>query len=80
VKRAALILAWWVAAFGVWPLADPGHDGTAPLVVLDIALHFAAGYYLLSRFWRSLGIVRIIVIRDATVDTYPQRGSIDGSD
>lgn len=51
-KRAAIIIAWWCFAFGVWPLADPGHSGTSLLTIIDIALHFAGGYYLATQMWR----------------------------
>ena len=44
------LLLWWLALFGVWPLADPGHnDLTSSLVLLDLALHFGAGGVLLNR-------------------------------
>jgi hypothetical protein len=43
-------LLWWLMLFGVWPLADPGHSlGDGPLVWLDLALHFGAGWMLLDR-------------------------------
>jgi hypothetical protein len=33
-------LSVWLFLFGVWPFADPGHDDlTAPMVLLDLALH-----------------------------------------
>lgn len=43
-------LLWCLMLFGVWPLADPGHNlGDGPLVWIDLALHFAAGWLLLDR-------------------------------
>jgi hypothetical protein len=44
------LLLWWIAAFGVWPLADPGHDDlSSPLVWFDLTLHITAGAFLLNR-------------------------------
>ena len=44
------LLLWWLMLFGVWPLADPGHnDFTSSLVLFDLALHFVAGGVLLNR-------------------------------
>jgi len=40
----------WVALFGVFPFADPGHDDLGnPVVWLDLALHFAAAGIVLNR-------------------------------
>lgn len=40
----------WVALMGLYPLADPGHHGSGPLVMLDLALHLAAMIALLTRW------------------------------
>lgn len=43
------ICASWLAVFGMWPLADPGHDDWTSLAVwLDVVLH-AAGVMWLYR-------------------------------
>lgn len=36
----------WLLLFGVWPLADPGHDLSTFGSVVDVAVHFAAGFGL----------------------------------
>ena len=44
-------LAVWVALFGLWPLADPGHHpGDGPIVWADLALHAAAIFWLAWRY------------------------------
>lgn len=40
----------WVFAMGVWPLADPGHDGGSLLSLADLAIHAAAAVALFSRW------------------------------
>jgi hypothetical protein len=41
----------WLALFGVWPIADPGHDWPWSLVTsLDLTLHFVAMYALYRRW------------------------------
>ena len=40
----------WVALMGVWPLANPAHDGGTILSALDLAIHVAATMVLLSRW------------------------------
>lgn len=47
-----LVLLWWVFLFGVWPLAHPAHDGKTLMSILDIALHFGAGFILAERAMR----------------------------
>jgi hypothetical protein len=44
------LLALWVATFGVWPLADPGHAADTWLSVFDIALHVTACVVLIARW------------------------------
>lgn len=35
-----IVVAGWLALFGVWPVADPGHSvGDGPLVAVDLLLH-----------------------------------------
>lgn len=34
---------------GMWPLADPGHDGSTFLSRLDVAMHLMAGLTLAFR-------------------------------
>lgn len=50
--RPSLIdwIALWIFAFGIWPLADPGHHGDTALSLLDLALHAAALGMLISRW------------------------------
>lgn len=44
-------LALWVALFGLWPIADPGHTITdGPAVWLDLVLHAVAVGYLAVTF------------------------------
>ena len=33
--------SFWLASFGLWPLADPGHSLTwaSPLIAIDLAIH-----------------------------------------
>lgn len=45
------VIAIWVLCFGVWPLADPGHDADTVASVLDIAVHSMAAAVLALR-WR----------------------------
>jgi hypothetical protein len=45
------IVLLWLAAFGVWPIADPGHEGSTLLSNLDIAIHIGATFALCRR-WR----------------------------
>lgn len=41
----------WLSFFGVWPLADPGHDDwTSPLVLFDLLVH-AVAFVLLLRLY-----------------------------
>ncbi len=48
--KVATFLLWWLALFGVWPLADPGHTNVgSPLVWVDLVLHFAALGVLVNR-------------------------------
>ena len=44
------LLACWLAFFGVWPFADPGHDGDSVLVFADLVLH-SAGLFTLLGWW-----------------------------
>jgi hypothetical protein len=44
------VAAWWLLVMGAWPLADPGHAGDTPASTLDIALHVAAGLFLIHHY------------------------------
>jgi len=48
MRRALSVAVYaWVALFGVWPIADPGH-GDSVLAQIDVGLHIGAGICLLS--------------------------------
>lgn len=49
-SRAFDALLLWVALMGLYPLADPGHHGSSPLVAVDLALHMAAVVALAARW------------------------------
>ena len=40
----------WVALFGLWPWADPGHHADTLASSLDIALHVGASVWLARRW------------------------------
>lgn len=43
--------ALWLALFGVWPIADPGHSGSTIWSAFDIGLHVVGAAVFLFR-WR----------------------------
>lgn len=46
--------ALWLAMFGVWPFADPGHHASeSGLATLDVAFHVAASAFLIAR-WKPV--------------------------
>ena len=44
------LVAVWLWLFGVWPLADPGHDLSSPGGALDIGIH-VVGFGTLYLRW-----------------------------
>lgn len=44
------LLLLWVGLFGVWPLADPGHDLSTVPSLLDVILHVTAWLVLCARW------------------------------
>jgi hypothetical protein len=42
----------WLAMFGLWPLADPGHSGWNLLVIIDLSVHFVATCVLIRSIRR----------------------------
>ena len=51
-----LFAAIWAVLFGIWPLADPGHDlgRGSPLVAIDVLVH-VWGLWWLIMDWRLRG-------------------------
>jgi hypothetical protein len=43
-------VALYLALFGVWPLADPGHHPDSLMAVADLALHIGAAWVLIARW------------------------------
>jgi hypothetical protein len=45
--------AWWLALFGVWPLAHPEHDTYTYLMTwVDLALHVVGIIIVIPRVYR----------------------------
>lgn len=40
----------WLALFGVWPLADPGHGLDTLGSATDVVIHVAASFVLFTRW------------------------------
>lgn len=47
-----IAVAVWLVLFGLWPVFDPGHGLETELSVLDVAIHWIAGGYLVGRLLR----------------------------
>lgn len=45
------LVALWVALFGMWPFADPGHSFDTALSVVDVVLHWVA-FGVLAWRWK----------------------------